>query len=77
MPRPARCAGIALDAATLAQLRQRYSGCLCLACLHSLAAGQVPEFSSLSHGCGRSPRGGARAAQRARLLPPFLNRWRR
>jgi|APLow6443716910_1056828.scaffolds.fasta_scaffold201146_2 hypothetical protein len=49
---PCPCTGIVLDAATLAQLRQRYSGCLCLACLHSLAAGQVPEFSSLSHGCG-------------------------
>jgi hypothetical protein len=49
---PCACTGIVLDAATLAQLRQRYSGCLCLGCLRSLAAGQVPEFSSLSDGCG-------------------------
>jgi hypothetical protein len=30
---------VALDAATLAQLRARYAGCLCLDCLAALAAG--------------------------------------
>ncbi len=31
------CTGITLDAATLADLRQRYSGCLCLRCLQAFA----------------------------------------
>lgn len=35
---PCPCSGIALDAATLAQLRQRYQGCLCLRCLRALAS---------------------------------------
>lgn len=48
---PCACTGIALDTATLAQLRQRYSGCLCLGCLRTLAAGEVPELSRLSDGC--------------------------
>jgi hypothetical protein len=48
---PCPCTGIALDAATLAQLRQQYHGCLCLACLRSLATGRVPEFPSFSHEC--------------------------
>lgn len=34
---PCACTGVTLDAATLAQLRQRYSGCLCLRCLRSVA----------------------------------------
>ena len=29
----------------LAALRQRYSGCLCLACLHKLGAGSAPAFA--------------------------------
>ena len=33
---PCACSGVTLDAATLAELRQRYRGCLCLACLRSL-----------------------------------------
>jgi hypothetical protein len=33
------CTAIALDATTLARLRQRYSGCLCLRCLCALAEG--------------------------------------
>ncbi len=45
---PCACVGITLDAATLAELRQRYSGCLCLDCLRSLASGKAPEPSSLS-----------------------------
>ena len=39
---PCACTAITLDAATLAQLRQRYSGCLCLRCLHALAATGPP-----------------------------------
>jgi len=37
---PCACTGITLDAATLAELRRRYSGCLCLRCLQALAAGE-------------------------------------
>lgn len=36
--RPCACTTLQLDAATLAGLRQRYTGCLCLACLRELAA---------------------------------------
>ena len=35
---PCACTAIALDAATLAALRQRYDSCLCIACLQALAA---------------------------------------
>jgi len=49
---PCACTGITLDAATLARLRQCYSGCLCMDCLRSLTAGQVSEPSSLSDRCG-------------------------
>lgn len=34
--RPCACASLSLDAALLAELRRRYSGCLCLACLREL-----------------------------------------
>ena len=34
---PCACTGVTLAAATLADLRQRYSGCLCLRCLQALA----------------------------------------
>jgi len=34
---PCFCAGIALSAARLAELRARYSDCLCAACLTALA----------------------------------------
>jgi len=36
--RPCPCTTIKLDAAALADLRQRYSGCLCLRCLAALSA---------------------------------------
>ena len=39
---PCACTRIALDAATLAQLRVAYEGCLCLRCLAELAAGAAP-----------------------------------
>jgi hypothetical protein len=35
---PCACTGVTLQAATLADLRHRYSGCLCLRCLQALAA---------------------------------------
>ena len=39
---PCACTAVTLDAATLARLRQRYSGCLCLRCLRALAEGAAP-----------------------------------
>jgi Cysteine-rich CWC len=44
---PCACTGIQLDAALLQRLRERYTGCLCLHCLASLAQGEaiVPEGS--------------------------------
>jgi hypothetical protein len=36
-PVPCACTTVTLTAATLAQLRQRYDGCLCMACLRELA----------------------------------------
>jgi hypothetical protein len=40
---PCACSGVALDGPTLARLRQSYTGCLCLDCLRSLAAGRLTE----------------------------------
>jgi hypothetical protein len=43
---PCACTTVKLDAALLAALRQRFSGCLCLPCLQALAAGaahRAPE----------------------------------
>lgn len=34
---PCACAALKLDAATLAELRQQYAGCLCLKCLHEIS----------------------------------------
>ena len=34
---PCACSAVALDAPTLARLRQSYAGCLCLDCLRALA----------------------------------------
>jgi len=39
---PCACAGITLDAALQQRLRGHYSGCLCLPCLRTLAAGAAP-----------------------------------
>jgi hypothetical protein len=36
-PAPCACTGLRLSADLLADLRQRYSGCLCLDCLRALA----------------------------------------
>lgn len=35
---PCPCTTLKLDAATLAELRRRFSGCLCLQCLQALAS---------------------------------------
>ena len=35
---PCACTALQLDAATLADLRARFAGCLCLACLSEFAA---------------------------------------
>jgi Cysteine-rich CWC len=44
-PDPCPCTTLQLDAATLAALRQRYRGCLCLACLRAIAAQEpAPEI---------------------------------
>lgn len=37
------CSGVALDAALLRGLRERYAGCLCLRCLQALAQGAALE----------------------------------
>lgn len=37
-PGPCACTTLTLDVATLAALRQRFNGCLCLRCLTELAA---------------------------------------
>jgi hypothetical protein len=51
-PAPCACTTIELNAALLAELRTRYTGCLCLCCLSELAqAGRVspgPERASPS-----------------------------
>ena len=44
---PCPCTGVALSAAVLASLRQRYSGCLCLRCLQALADDQTLRTTTL------------------------------
>lgn len=41
-PAPCPCSTLTLTPALQALLRQRYRGCLCLACLQALAAGAAP-----------------------------------
>lgn len=41
-PAPCPCSTLTLTPALQATLRQRYRGCLCLACLQALAAGAAP-----------------------------------
>ena len=36
---PCACKAVALDEPTLAALRERYSGCLCVACLREIQRG--------------------------------------
>lgn len=45
---PCACTAVKLDADTLSDLRQRYSGCLCLRCLVALAAGATTTSGSNS-----------------------------
>lgn len=40
-PAPCPCTALTLDAAMLAELRLRFRGCLCVACLTRLADGDV------------------------------------
>lgn len=37
---PCACKTVTLDAATLAALRERYTGCLCLSCLRQIQRGE-------------------------------------
>lgn len=41
-PAPCACCSLVLPEATLAALRRRYQGCLCLDCLRELAAQTTP-----------------------------------
>jgi hypothetical protein len=49
-PEPCACTTVTLDAATLAELRARFRGCLCLACLRELAGplSRDPQTASAS-----------------------------
>ena len=43
---PCACTALQLDEATLAALRQRYTGCLCLACLREISAARRKPASA-------------------------------
>ena len=45
-PAPCACTSLKLDAATLADLRRQFKGCLCLNCLREMAAAQEPATIS-------------------------------
>lgn len=47
---PCACTRVTLDAATLAQVRAVYDGCLCLGCLAALAAGEKVNPSAEADG---------------------------
>lgn len=47
-PAPCACSRIALDAATLAQLREGYRGCLCVNCLLQLQRAPAPAAGAPS-----------------------------
>jgi ribosomal protein L34E len=47
---PCACTTVTLDAATLAALRRRYEGCLCLRCLAELAAGAALSPNAAADG---------------------------
>jgi hypothetical protein len=44
---PCACTTLTLDGATLAALRERFSGCLCLGCLRAVAGGEPPEAAAM------------------------------
>jgi hypothetical protein len=58
-PGPCACTTVRLDAATLATLQARYSGCLCLRCLADVAAGaavgDAPAWRTMPACATRSP----------------------
>ena len=43
---PCPCTGVQLDAALQQRLRERYTGCLCLACLRALAQQAKPVYGN-------------------------------
>jgi hypothetical protein len=49
---PCACSGVRLDAATLAALRSRYAGCLCLRCLQAIAKAAPVGGPALTAGQG-------------------------
>jgi hypothetical protein len=49
-PAPCACTGLRLNADLLATLRQRYTGCLCLDCLHDLAEAATSQPRDNGHG---------------------------
>jgi len=53
---PCACTAVKLDTAVLAALRERYDGCLCLACLREMADDPVAATRAAlprtSRGCG-------------------------
>ena len=49
---PCACTGLQLDEATLADLRARYTGCLCLDCLRAQALAQTSKNTVSSAGVG-------------------------
>ena len=51
-PEPCACTRIALDATTLARLRQAYTGCLCLRCLAERATQGAATSAIDRGGCG-------------------------
>lgn len=46
-PGPCACAGLTLTPAMLADLKARYTHCLCVACLAQIAAGDCVESTAL------------------------------
>jgi len=50
---PCACTTVRLDAATLAELRERYVGCLCLTCLQACSPGATRDAPT-----GEDPRVG-------------------
>jgi hypothetical protein len=52
-PTPCPCSTLSLPPALQAQLRQRYTGCLCVACLAALAAAHPAASPGSATGTGR------------------------
>jgi hypothetical protein len=55
---PCACTGVRPDAALLARLRERYAGCLCLACLGALAQGAALDAAAPAPRATPLPRAG-------------------